>query len=68
MIKQEVQSITTHRAILSFQRARCLDGEERPLSAFLIALYSKVMGEGGFGFYPNRTIDGETCALPFCCH
>ncbi|WP_233704176.1 phage tail sheath protein [Helicobacter bizzozeronii] len=60
-VNAEVQNITTHRGILSFQRVRRLDGEERPLSAFLVALYAKVMGEGEFGFaktYSNRTIDG----------
>ncbi|WP_233711495.1 phage tail sheath protein [Helicobacter salomonis] len=60
-VNKEIQTITTHRGILSFQRVRRLDGEERPLSAFLVALYAKVMGESEFGFaktYSNRSIDG----------
>ncbi|WP_233704434.1 phage tail sheath protein [Helicobacter cynogastricus] len=60
-VNREIEIMSTHRAILTFQRVRRLDGEQRPLSAFLIALYAKVMGEGEFGFaksYSNRTIDG----------
>ncbi|WP_233705678.1 phage tail sheath protein [Helicobacter felis] len=60
-VNREIETMSTHRAILTFQRVRRLDGETRPLSAFLIALYAKVMGEGEFGFaktYSNRTIDG----------
>lgn len=60
-LKTEIETIATHRAILTFQDVRRVDGAQRPLSAFLVALYAQVMSEGEFGFaktYSNRTIPG----------
>lgn len=60
-IKKELESIQTHRAIISFQKIQRIDKVPRPASAFLIALYAKVMASSDFGFaqtYSNRIIDG----------
>lgn len=60
-IKQELDSIQTHRAIISFQKVQRIDKTPRPASAFLIALYAKVMASSDFGFahtYSNKVIDG----------
>lgn len=60
-IKTELESINTHRAIISFQKVTRSDNTTRPASAFLIALYAKVMASSDYGFaqsYSNRVIDG----------
>lgn len=60
-INKELESISTNRAIISFQKVQRIDKVVRPASVFLIALYAKVMASSDFGFaqtYSNRTIDG----------
>lgn len=60
-IKKELESIQTHRAIITFQKVQRIDKVVRPASAFIIALYAKVISSSDFGFaqtYSNRVIDG----------
>ncbi|TLD80184.1 phage tail protein [Helicobacter sp. MIT 05-5293] len=60
-IKKALESIQTHRAIITFQKVQRIDKVVRPASAFIIALYAKIMASSDFGFaqtYSNRIIDG----------
>ncbi len=60
-IKSELETIQTHRAIISYQKVQRIDKVVRPASVFLIALYAKVMASSDYGFaqtYSNRVIDG----------
>lgn len=60
-IKKELESLQTSRAIISFQKVQRIDKVVRPASAFLIALYAKIMASSDYGFaqtYSNRVIDG----------
>ncbi|TLD97678.1 phage tail protein [Helicobacter jaachi] len=60
-IKKELESIQTHRAIISFQKVQRIDKVTRGASVFLIALYAKIMASSDYGFaqtYSNRVIDG----------
>ena len=60
-IKKELESINTHRAIITFQKVQRTDKVTRPASVFIIALYAKVMASSEYGFaqsYSNRVIDG----------
>lgn len=59
----KVKNIQTKTAIVSFQKVIRTDKTLRPASAFLIALYAKVMSETEYGFsqtYSNRIIGGIT--------
>lgn len=60
-IKQSLESIQTHRAIITFQKVQRIDKVVRPASAFIIALYAKIISSEDFGFaktYSNRVIEG----------
>lgn len=60
-IKSELESLSTHRAIITFQKVQRLDSITRPASSFIIASYAKVMADSEYGFsqtYSNRVIDG----------
>ncbi|ALV24546.1 major tail sheath protein [Campylobacter iguaniorum] len=60
---KEVKDLQTKTAIISFQKVIRIDKVVRPASAFLIALYAKVMSETEYGFsqtYSNRVIGGIT--------
>lgn len=60
-VKKELETIQTHRAIISYQKVQRIDKVVRPASVFLIALYAKIMASSDYGFaqtYSNRVIDG----------
>ncbi|PAF44167.1 phage tail protein [Helicobacter sp. 11S02629-2] len=62
-IKTALESISTKRAIISFQKVVRNDSVIRPASSFLIACYAKVMSESPFGFsetYSNKVVAGIT--------
>lgn len=60
-INTTLQEYSTKTAIISYQKIIRVDKVVRPASAFLIALYAKIMAETEYGFsqtYSNRVIDG----------
>lgn len=60
-INLKLQSYSTKTAIISYQKVIRVDKAIRPATAFLIALYAKVMNETEYGFsqtFSNKIIDG----------
>lgn len=60
-IKNAIKDFKSPRAIITYQKVKRVDKVVRPLGAFLIASYAKVMASGEYGFaqsFSNRIIDG----------
>lgn len=60
-IKNAIKDFKSPRAIITYQKVQRLDKVVRPLGAFLIGSYAKIISSGEYGFaqsFSNRIIDG----------
>lgn len=60
-IKNAIKDFKSPRAIITYQKVKRLDKVVRPLGAFLIGSYAKIISSGEYGFaqsFSNRIIDG----------
>lgn len=60
-IKNAIKDFKSPRAIITYQKVQRLDKVVRPLGAFLIGSYAKIISSAEYGFaqsFSNRIIDG----------
>lgn len=60
-IKNAIKDFKSPRAIITYQKVKRLDKVVRPLGAFLIGSYAKIISSSEYGFaqsFSNRIIDG----------